>query len=66
MKGGRYGKGQILLLENSGLLLILSEQGQVVLVAADPSEHREIASFQALERQDLEPSGARRRPFIRP
>jgi outer membrane protein assembly factor BamB len=48
-KGGRYGKGQILLLENSGLLLILSEQGQVVLVAADPSEHREIASFQAIE-----------------
>jgi outer membrane protein assembly factor BamB len=48
-KGGRYGKGQILLLENSGLLLILSEQGQVVLVAADPSEHRELASFQALE-----------------
>jgi outer membrane protein assembly factor BamB len=48
-KGGRYGKGQILLLENSGLLLILSEQGQVVLVAAEPSEHREIASFQALE-----------------
>ena len=48
-KGGRYGKGQILLLENSGLLLILSEQGQVVLVAADPSAHREIASFPALE-----------------
>jgi outer membrane protein assembly factor BamB len=48
-KSGRYGKGQILLLENSGLLLILSEQGRVVLVAADPSEHREIASFQALE-----------------
>jgi outer membrane protein assembly factor BamB len=48
-KGGRYGKGQILLLENSGLLLTLSEQGKVVLVAADPSEHREIASFQALE-----------------
>jgi outer membrane protein assembly factor BamB len=48
-KGGRYGKGQILLLENSGLLLILSEQGQVVLVAADAAEHREVASFQALE-----------------
>jgi outer membrane protein assembly factor BamB len=48
-KGGRYGKGQILLLENSGLLLILSEQGQVVLVVADPNEHREVASFQALE-----------------
>jgi outer membrane protein assembly factor BamB len=48
-KGGRYGKGQILLLENSGLLLILSEQGKVVLVAADPGEHRELASFPALE-----------------
>jgi outer membrane protein assembly factor BamB len=48
-KGGRYGKGQILLLENSALLLILSEQGQVVLVAADPTDHREVASFQALE-----------------
>jgi hypothetical protein len=48
-KGGRYGKGQILLLENSALLLILSEQGQLVLVAADPAEHRELASFQALQ-----------------
>jgi len=48
-KGGRYGKGQILLLENSGLLLVLSEQGQAVLVAADPTDHRELATFQALE-----------------
>lgn len=48
-KGGRYGKGQILLLENSGLLLILSEQGQIVLVAADPADHREVATFQAIE-----------------
>jgi len=48
-KGGRYGKGQILLLEKQGVLLVLSEQGQVVLVAADPAEHRELASFQALE-----------------
>lgn len=48
-KEGRYGKGQILLLDNSGLLLVLSEQGQVVLVAADPTGHRELASFPALE-----------------
>jgi outer membrane protein assembly factor BamB len=48
-KGGRYGKGQILLLENSGLLLVLSEQGQVVLVSAEPTDHHELASFQALE-----------------
>lgn len=48
-KGGRYGKGQILLLENSGLLLIAAEQGQVVLLRADPKLHIELASFQALE-----------------
>lgn len=48
-KGGRYGKGQVLLLENSGLLLITSEQGQVVILRADPSEHAELASFKALE-----------------
>lgn len=48
-KGGRYGKGQILLLENSGLLLIAAEQGQVVLLRADPKQHAEVASFQALE-----------------
>ena len=48
-KDGRYGKGQILLLQNSGLLLVLSEQGRVVLVAADPTGHRELASIQALD-----------------
>ncbi len=47
-KDGRYGKGQILLLDASGLLLVLSEQGRVVLVAADPTAHRELGSFQAL------------------
>lgn len=48
-KGGRYGKGQVLLLENSGLLLIAAEDGRVVLLRADPSEHAEVASFKALE-----------------
>jgi hypothetical protein len=48
-KGGRYGKGQALLLENSGLLLIAAEDGQVALVLADPNEYREVASFKALE-----------------
>lgn len=48
-KGGYYGKGQVLLLEDSGLLLVLSEQGKVVLVRADPNAHGEIASFAALE-----------------
>jgi outer membrane protein assembly factor BamB len=48
-KAGRYGKGQVLLLENSGLLLIAAEDGRVVLVRADPNEHAEVASFKALE-----------------
>ena len=48
-KGGRYGKGQLLLLENSGLLLIAAEQGQVVLVSASPDAFVEVVSFKALE-----------------
>ena len=48
-KGGRYGKGQVLLLENSGLLLVSAEDGRVVLLRADPGEHAEVASFAALE-----------------
>jgi len=48
-KGGRYGKGQVLLLENSGLLLVAAEQGQVVLLRADPRQHAEVASFKALD-----------------
>jgi outer membrane protein assembly factor BamB len=47
-KGGRYGKGQVLLLENSGLLLISTEQGDVTLLRADPSAHEEVASFKAI------------------
>jgi outer membrane protein assembly factor BamB len=48
-KGGRYGKGQVLLLEDSGVLLIAAEDGQVVLLRADPKQHAEIATFKALE-----------------
>jgi outer membrane protein assembly factor BamB len=48
-KGGRYGKGQVLLLEDSGLLLIASEEGDIVLVEADPAGHKEVAKFRALE-----------------
>lgn len=48
-KGGRYGKGQVLLLADSGLLLVASEHGDVVLLKADPSERMELTKFQALE-----------------
>ena len=48
-KGGRYGSGQVLLLEDSGKLLALGEKGQVVLLDADPSKLTELSRFQALE-----------------
>ena len=48
-KGGRYGKGQVLLLENSGLLLVAAEDGRVVLLRADPADQVEVASFRALD-----------------
>lgn len=48
-KKGRYGAGQVLLLADQGLLLVLSEQGEAILVEADPKELREVARFQAIE-----------------
>lgn len=45
-KGGRYGHGQILLVDD--LILILSEKGSVALVAADPSGYQELGRFEAI------------------
>ena len=44
-----YGNGQVLLLADQDLLLILSEKGEVVLVPAKPDSHKEIAKFQAIK-----------------
>lgn len=44
---GRYGYGQILLIDD--LLLILSEEGNVVLVPATPTKPEELGSFSALK-----------------
>lgn len=46
-KAGRYGHGQILMVQD--LLLVLTEDGEVVLVEATPEEHRELGRFQALD-----------------
>jgi outer membrane protein assembly factor BamB len=46
-KAGRYGYGQVL--AASGHLVITGEQGEVVLLKADPAGHKEVAKFQALE-----------------
>lgn len=47
-KGGRYGKGQVVLSEDSGLLLVASEEGNLVLVKADPTKHTELGSIKAI------------------
>ncbi|QDV74413.1 PQQ-binding-like beta-propeller repeat protein [Botrimarina mediterranea] len=48
-KGGRYGKGQVLLLADAGLLLVVSEQGELVLLEATPERRVELSKFQALD-----------------
>jgi outer membrane protein assembly factor BamB len=45
-KDGRYGHGQLLLVD--GNLLILAESGKLALVEATPDGYRELTSFPAL------------------
>lgn len=45
-KGGRYGHGQVLLVGD--VLLVTTESGEVVLVEAKPTKHRELGRFAAL------------------
>jgi outer membrane protein assembly factor BamB len=44
-----YGNGEVLLLPDQELLLILSEQGDVALVSARPDKHEELCRFKALK-----------------
>jgi outer membrane protein assembly factor BamB len=46
-KGNRYG-GQLILLVDQDLLLILSEKGEIVLVKADPEEFKELSKMEAI------------------
>ncbi len=62
-KGGRYGNGQMVLLADQDLLLVLSEEGELALVKATPDQFTEVARVPGARGQDLEPPGAgRRRP----
>jgi outer membrane protein assembly factor BamB len=46
-RGGRYGQGQMLGVGRT--LLVQAESGAIVLVAARPDQHEELASFPALQ-----------------
>lgn len=48
-KGGRYEKGQALLLADSGLIIVVSERGELVLLRANPDRLEELAKVPALK-----------------
>jgi outer membrane protein assembly factor BamB len=48
-KGGRYGYGQLVLLPEQDLLLVLTENGELALVSARTDQHTELARFPAIE-----------------
>jgi hypothetical protein len=48
-KGGRYGNGQLILLPEQDLLLVLSEEGELALVSATTDQFTELARRPAIE-----------------
>ena len=48
-KGGSYGQGQLVLLSDQDLLLVLSEEGEVALVGATTDQFKELARIPAIK-----------------
>jgi outer membrane protein assembly factor BamB len=48
-KGGRYGNGQLMLLPDQDLLLVVSEEGELALVGATPDQFTELAKVTGIQ-----------------
>jgi outer membrane protein assembly factor BamB len=48
-RAGRYGRGQVVVLADQALLLVITEKGEAVLLAANPRQKEELARFQAVK-----------------